>query len=406
MIDHLKNDFPIFKNDPDLVYLDSTATSLKPQIVIDKLDEYYQKYSANVLRGIYKISEKATAEYEETRKVVADFIGSQNPAEIIFTRNASESLNLVAATIGRITVDSEDEIITTLMEHHSNFIPWQQLAKQKNATFKVIGITEEGLLEESNLYRSINSRTKIVAITYVSNALGTINPLEKIIKNIKEINDQVIVVVDAAQAAPHMKIDVKQLHADFVAFSSHKMLGPTGIGILWGTYDLLDKMPPYQFGGEMISQVGIEDSVWSKPPHKFEAGTPHIAGAIALKVAIQYLNKIGMNVVRTHEKEITDYALRTIKEEFKDVITIFGPQDTTIRGGILTFTFGTYHPHDVAQILDESNIAIRAGHHCTMPLHTHLKVPATSRASFYIYNTTSDVDKLIEGLHKVQKVLG
>lgn len=404
-ITQLKKDFPIFTIDPSLVYLDSTATALKPKVVIDKLREYYEQYSANIHRGIYKISEKATAEYEETRKIVAKFINASKAEEIIYTRNASEAINLVASTIGRDTVETDDEIITTIMEHHSNFIPWQQLAKENGAQLKVVGLLEDGTLNETQLYNFICEKTKIVAITYISNALGTVNPLKNIITNIKHKNPQTLVIVDAAQAVPHMKVDIQDLGCDFLVFSSHKMLGPTGIGILWGKYELLESMSPYQYGGEMITEVSIEQSLWKKPPHKFEAGTPHISGAIALKEAIHYLENIGMDKVREHEKEITAYALAQFKKVFPEKIKVFGPLDVNIRGGILTFTFESFHPHDIAQILDEDNIAIRAGHHCTMPLHTYLELSATARVSFYVYNTTEDVDKLIAGLRKVETVL-
>ncbi|MDO8496915.1 MAG: SufS family cysteine desulfurase [bacterium] len=417
-INQIKKDFPIFSSDPTLVYLDSTATSLKPRSVIEKMTEYYSKYSANVFRGIYKISEKATEEYEETRKITAEFIGSSNPDEVIFTRNATESLNLVAYSLGRLIIEEDDEVVVSIMDHHSNFVPWQQLAAENGATFKVIDITDEGYLQifhkESRIQNSefridltgiISKRTKILALPYISNVLGTINPIKKIVEAAKKINPSLIVVADAAQAVPHKEINVKEIGADFVAFSSHKMLGPTGIGVLWGRYELLDRMTPFQYGGEMIDEVRIESTTFKHPPHKFEAGTPHIAGVIALKEAMRYLQQIGMKNIRDHEKAITGYAMETLKKTFGEKIQVVGPQDAKSRCGIMAFTFGSYHPHDIAQILDEDNIAIRAGHHCAMPLHKRLQLSATARASFYLYNGEEDVEKLVEGLRKVEKIL-
>ncbi|MBI4009425.1 cysteine desulfurase [Candidatus Roizmanbacteria bacterium] len=401
----LKGDFPIFKNIASLVYLDSTATSLKPKSVIEKEVEYYEKYSANVFRGVYKISEKATEEYEETREIVAKFISAKKPEEVIFTRSTTECLNLVAYSMGRKIVEAGDEIVTTIMEHHSNFVPWQQLALENGATFKVIDVTDEGYLQIGNLDQIITKKTKILTLTYVSNVLGTINPLKEIVKTVKSINPKVIVVVDAAQAVPHMKVNVQELGCDFLAFSSHKMLGPTGVGVLWGRYELLEEMFPFNYGGEMIQEVYIDRTVFKLPPHKFEAGTPHIAGIVALKEAINYLEKIGMERIRKHEIEILEYALNHLLSQFKGMIQILGPNEARKKSGIIAFTFDKFHPHDVAQILDEDDICIRVGHHCAMPLHERLTINASCRASFYIYNSKDDVDKLIKGLHKVKKTL-
>lgn len=419
---NLKKDFPIFKYHPNLVYLDSTATSLKPKVVIDKVREYYEKYSANVFRGIYQISEKATEEYEETRQVVAKFINAKSSDEVIFTRNTTESINLVAYSLGREIVGKGDEVVVSIMEHHSNFVPWQMLAFEVGADFKVIDVDREGYLQikkskvKSQSYNSkvkieglediVSKRTKILALTYVSNVLGTINPIKEIVKTAKEINPKIITVVDAAQAVPHMKVNVQDLSCDFLSFSSHKMLGPTGIGILWGKEEILRDMFPFNFGGEMVLEVYIDKTTFKEPPHKFEAGTPDIAGAIALKEAVRYLSNLGMEKVRRHEIKLTDYALKRLKEEFKEKIAILGPKNIEERGGIVSFTFKKYHPHDIAQILDEENIAIRAGHHCAMPLHKRLGIEASARASFYIYNDKEEVEKLIEGLRKVEKVLG
>lgn len=400
-----KKDFPIFQNNPGLVYLDSAATSLKPQSVIHLEAEYYEKYGANVFRGIYKISERATFEYEKTRDLVAQFINSSCKEEIVFTRNTTESLNLVAYSLGRQIVSEGDEIVTTIMEHHSNFVPWQQLALENGADFKVVGINQDGQLP-AYWPRVITKKTKIIALTFVSNVLATINPVKEIIMAAKKINPRIIAIIDAAQAVPHMKVDVQDLGCDFLAFSSHKMLGPTGVGILWGKYDLLDKMYPFQFGGEMIEKVSVDKTTFAKPPYKFEAGTPAIGQVIALQKAVEYLQKIGMDEVRNHEKLLVSYALKMLSEQFGKKITIVGPKNHNMRAGVIAFSFGKYHPHDIAQILDEVGIAIRAGHHCAMPVHEFLKMDATARASFYIYNNTRDVDELVNGLEKVEKILG
>lgn len=404
-----KKDFPVLANNPGLVYLDSTATSLKPKSVIDKITEYYSQYSANIFRGVYKISERATLEYEETRKTVARFINSKSASEIIFTRNTTESINLIAYALGREIVSKDDEIVTTIMEHHSNFVPWQILANEVGAAFKVVDIDENGLLNLGPsleaLKNIITKKTKIVSLTYVSNVLGTINPVAQIIREVKKINPEAIVILDAAQAAPHMKIDVSSLGCDFLVFSAHKMLGPTGVGILWGKYKVLEKMYPFIYGGEMISQVHIDRTTFKDPPHKFEAGTPAIGEVVAFKEAIKYLENIGMDKVRDHEKSLTTQFIKRLKEEFPKEIKILGPETVENRGGVVAFNFNSFHPHDVAAILDESNIAIRAGHHCAMPLHERLNIGSSARASFYIYNDETDIEKMILGLKKVKKIL-
>jgi cysteine desulfurase / selenocysteine lyase len=401
----IRKDFPIFQKHPELVYLDSGATSLKPQPVIDKLIEYYTDYTANVFRGVYKASERATKEYEESRDVVAKYINAPFTEEVIFTRNSTESFNLIAYALGRELIDAESEVVTTVMEHHSNFVPWQQLAFENNATFKVLEVDEEGFLANlDQLDQIITEKTKLFAFTYVSNVLGTINPVKEIIQKVKQINPNVIVVIDGAQAIPHLKIDVQELGCDFFVASSHKMFGPTGIGILWGKYKLLDEMYPFQYGGEMIEKVAISETTFQKPPHKFEAGTPDIAGVIALKEAIRYLEQIGFDNIREHEEMLTAYAIKRLNSEFRNDIRIFGPKDIKKRGGIIAFTFGNVHPHDIAQILDENNISIRAGHHCAQPLHGHLGVAATARVTLHVYNEKSDIDKLVEGLKKVKQV--
>lgn len=404
-ISQIKKDFPIFTRKPELVYLDSTATSLKPQSVIDKELEYYTEYTANVHRGIYKSAEKATEEYESTRSLVAQFIHANDASEIIFTRGTTEAINLVASTLGEQIVNQGDGIVSTRMEHHSNFVPWQQLALRKKAEWQVIDFDEQGLLQLDSLSLIISNTTKIVAFTAVSNTFGVINDVKKIITMIRVISPEIVIVVDAAQAAPHSGIDVQEWDADFVAFSAHKMLGPSGVGVLWGKKKYLDQMPPYQYGGEMVLDVNIDGTEFKETPHKFEAGTPNIAGVIAFKEAIKYLQQIGYDVIREHEQKLRSKAITKLKETFGDSIMILCDGNPEHHCGIVTFTFEKYHAHDIAQILDEANIAVRAGHHCTMPLHKKLGVTSSVRASFYIYNTEADVDAFIEGLKKVSTIL-
>lgn len=425
-INKIKKDFPIFEKQPKLVYLDSTATSLKPQTVIDKLNEYYCDYSANIFRGVYDMSEKATAEYEETRGVVKDFINAPLVEEIVFTRNATESINLFVNGM-QDTLKEGDEIITTITEHHSNFVPWQQLAKKKGLKFivmtndppshKASNFALKASMDKSegqsklqitnqfqitNLKNYINKKTRILAITYVSNVLGSVNPIKEIIQEAKKINPKIIVLVDGAQGVPHMKIDVQSLGCDAFAFSSHKMLGPTGVGVLWVKKELLETFPPYQFGGDMIRSVAIEETQFADLPHRFEAGTPHIAGVIALKEAIHYLQEIGLDAIHSHEVELAQTCYDKLKEEFGEKITLIGPQKR--ESGIVAFVVNGVHAHDVAQLLNEDDIAVRAGHHCAMPLHTKLGIEASVRASFYLYNTKEDVDKLVSSLKKVRKI--
>jgi cysteine desulfurase/selenocysteine lyase len=401
----IKKDFPIFKNNPGLIYLDSTATSLKPKSVIDKEVEYYSQYSSNVKRGIYDLGEKATKEYENSRIMVAKFINAK-PEEVIFTRGTTESINLIAYALGRQIIGKNDEILTTVMEHHSNFVPWQQLTAENGGIFKVLGINEEGYLQADSktLKNYVNKKTKVVALTYVSNVLGVINPIKRIVRDLKKINKDIIVVVDCAQAVPHMKVDVKDLGCDFIAFSGHKMLGPTGIGVLWGRKELLEQMYPFQFGGEMIDEVKIEETTFAPIPEKFEAGTPAIAQAIALGEAMKFLEKIGLNNIEKYEKDLISYAVNQLTAEFGDNITIYGPKNLKNRGGIVSFNMTNIHPHDLASILNESKICIRAGNHCAMPLHTSLGITASCRASFYVYNDKSDVDSLVKALKKAKKL--
>jgi cysteine desulfurase/selenocysteine lyase len=410
-----RKDFPFYDHNPETIYLDSTATSLKPRSVIEKLTGYYEKYSANVERGLYKQAVESSDLYWQTRELTAKFIGASEYDEVIFTRNTTESINLIAFTLGYSMLSEGDEVAVTVMDHHSNFVPWQILSQKTKTAFRVIDITEQGQL---SLYQKdeqvvdfpllkqyITPQTKLLAIPYVSNMLGTINPVAEIIAASKKINPDIITVVDAAQAVPHMVIDAETMGCDFLAFSSHKMCGPTGVGVLWGKRSLLEQMSPYQYGGEMIDYVSIEETTFKQPPARFEAGTPHIAGVIGLGESVRYLQQIGMNQIREHEKQLTDYALKRINEEFGEEIQVYGPSDPEHRGGVLSFTFRDYHPHDIAHILDEQDICIRAGHHCTQPLHRRLGLNATSRMSFYLYNTEEDVEAVIKGLKQVQKIL-
>ncbi|PIY71557.1 cysteine desulfurase CsdA [Candidatus Roizmanbacteria bacterium CG_4_10_14_0_8_um_filter_33_9] len=398
----IKKDFPIFTFNPELIYLDSTATSLKPQLVIDKLNTYYQEYSANIYRGIYDISEKATEEFEKTREAVASFIHSYLSDEIIFTRNTTESINLIMYTLGDKIISKNDEIAVSIMEHHSNFVPWQVLAQRKSATLSIIDIDNNGQLVD--ISKTVTKKTKILSLTYISNVLGTINPIKKIIQQAKQINPEIIVIIDAAQAVPHIKVDVQDLNCDFLVFSSHKMLGPTGVGVLWGRKELLEHMNPFLYGGEMIETVSTKQTTYKTTPQKFEAGTPHIAGIIALREAIEYINAIGLKHIYLHEQTLVNYAIHFLEDSFKKKIQIFGPRE--MRSGIISFTLDKIHPHDIAQLLNDDHIAVRAGNHCAMPLHTRLHITASIRASFYLYNTTHDIDMLVKSLHKAIKIIG
>lgn len=401
----IKNDFPVFKrliNGKPIVYLDSAASSLKPQNVIDAVNDYYTKYPVNVFRGLYKLSEEATAKYENAREKVAKFIGADNSNTIVFVRNATEAINLVAYAWGRVNIAEGDEVISTVMEHHANIVPWQALSEEAGAVLKFIDIDENGVLDIKNLDRLITKKTKLLTLVHVSNVLGTINPVKEIIKIAKRKNSKIKILIDAAQSVPHMEINVKDLGADFLVFSGHKMLGPTGIGVLWGKYELLDQMVPFQMGGDMIKEVYLDHTTFKNPPHKFEAGTPHISGAAGLAAAVDYLSSMGMDKVRQHEKELVSYALSNLSRLSN--LKIYGPLDPAIKGGAVSFTLKGSHPHDIAQILDEENICVRSGHHCAMPLHTRLGVSSSTRASFYIYNSKDDIDQLVKGLELVNKL--
>ncbi|WP_301108872.1 cysteine desulfurase [Sporosarcina sp.] len=398
----IRNHFPILNqeiNGHPLVYLDSAATSQKPVQVIEALDNYYRWNNSNVHRGVHTLGNKATDGYEGAREKVRKFINAKSTEEVIFMRGTTTALNTVAESYGHANLSEGDEIVITHMEHHSNIIPWQQLAKETGAVLKYIDLEEDGTLSLDKVRETITDRTKIVSIMYVSNVLGTMNP----IREITEIAHQhgAIMVVDAAQAAPHLKIDVQKLNCDFLAFSGHKMCGPTGIGVLYGKKDLLNNMEPIEFGGEMIDFVGLYESTWKELPWKFEGGTPIIAGAIGLGAAIDYLEEIGLDAIERHEHDLAGYAMDKMSEI--DGLTIYGPRDPEKRAGLVTFNLDDVHPHDVATVLDMNGIAVRAGHHCAQPLMKWLECSATARASFYLYNTTDDVDRLVEGLRSTKE---
>ncbi|WP_339206030.1 cysteine desulfurase [Bacillus sp. FSL W8-1143] len=398
-IKDVREQFPILHqqvNGHDLVYLDSAATSQKPRVVIDAMNEYYRSYNSNVHRGVHTLGTKATDAYEGAREKVRAFIRASSVQEIIFTRGTTTALNTVAISYARANLKEGDEIVITHMEHHANIIPWQQAAKATGATLKYIPLQEDGTLSLEDVKQTITHQTKIVAVTHVSNVLGTINPIKEIAKIAHDHG--AIIVVDGAQSTPHMQIDVQDLDCDFFAFSGHKMCGPTGIGVLYGKKALLNNMEPAEFGGEMIDFVDLYDSTWKELPWKFEAGTPIIAGAVGLGKAIDFLNDIGMEEVSRYEHQLATYALERFKE--LEGATVYGPQH---RAGLVTFNLDDVHPHDASTVLDTEGVAIRAGHHCAQPLMKWLGVSATARASFYLYNTEEEIDKLIAALRKTKE---
>jgi cysteine desulfurase / selenocysteine lyase len=401
----IRGDFPILTRQVrpgvPLIYLDSTATAQKPTQVIDAMDRYYRQSNANIHRGIHSLAEEATAAYEAARQRVAGFIGAAQAEQIIYTRNTTEAINLVTFTWGRANLQARDVIILTEMEHHSNLVPWQMLALEKNLRLEFIPVTPDGLLDLEAYRQLLELHPKLVAFTQMSNVLGTINPAAEIIQLAHQA--EALTLVDAAQSVPHLPVDVTALDADFLVFSAHKMCGPTGIGILYGKLPLLEAMPPYQGGGDMIKRVKLRSFVANDLPHKFEAGTPAIAEAIGLGAAVDYLESVGMANISAHEHAIIAYALERLEEV--PGVRVFGPTAEK-KGGVAAFTFEGVHPHDVAQILDTEGVAVRAGHHCAMPLHEKFHIPATTRASFYLYNTQDEVDRLIEGLYKVKRVFG
>ncbi|MEJ2746418.1 MAG: cysteine desulfurase [Anaerolineae bacterium] len=399
----IRADFPILSKEAypgvPLVYLDNAASSQKPLPVIQAMSEYYENYHANVHRGIHRLSEEATNRYEAAREKVARFINAPDASQIIWLRNATEGFNLVAYTWGRVNIQAGDEILLTEMEHHANLVPWQMLAEEKGAVLRFIPFKEDGTLDLTDLPSLLTEKTKLFSFTAMSNVLGTINPVKELVKAGHAVG--AVVMVDGAQSVPHQPVDVQDLDCDFLAFSGHKMCGPTGIGALYGKRELLEAMPPFMGGGDMIRRVSLTHSTWNEVPWKFEAGTPSIAEAIGLGTAVDYLTNIGMDNIHQHEQFITNYALEALSEV--PGVTLYGPPAAQ-KGGVAAFTLAGVHPHDIAELIDKEGVAIRAGHHCAMPLHKKLGVAATARASFYLHTTTEEIDKLIASLHRVRSV--
>ncbi|HEX6919026.1 MAG TPA: cysteine desulfurase [Actinomycetes bacterium] len=406
-VERIRKDFPILDRvvhgDRPLVYLDNAATSQKPRAVLEAMESYYTSHNANVHRGIHVLAEEATALYEGARDKVAAFVNAVDRAEVVFTKNSSEALNLAANVIAwaerPLGIRAGDEVVITEMEHHSNIVPWQLVCQRTGARLRWFGLTDDGRLDLSDIDRVITERTKVVSFVLVSNILGTVNPAPEIIRRAREVG--ALVVVDASQAAPHMPLDVQALGADLVAFTGHKMCGPTGIGVLWGRKDLLEALPPFLGGGEMIETVSMDGSTYAPVPHKFEAGTPPIAPAVGLGAAVDYLDAIGMERVEAHEHAITAYALDRLQQV--DGLRIIGPYTPDERGAAISFALGDLHPHDVGQVLDDLGIAVRVGHHCARPVCQRYHVPATTRASFYLYSTFAEVDALVDGLEHVKR---
>ncbi|MDF2801056.1 MAG: cysteine desulfurase, SufS subfamily [Anaerocolumna sp.] len=401
-----KDDFPIlssYNRDKPLIYFDNAATTQKPATVIAAVSKYYEEYNANPYRGLYEISEKATAGYEKARTYMSHFIHSQKSHEIIFTRNTTESINLIAFTYGKMVLKEQDEVVISIAEHHSNLLPWQQITKEKNATLSYLYLDTYGHIPDEEIENKITSRTKIVSLGYVSNVLGTVNPVEKIIEKAHSVG--AIVILDCAQSIPHFPLDVTKLDVDFAVFSGHKILGPMGIGVLYGKEVLLNQMPPFLTGGEMIEYVTEQEATFAPLPQKFEAGTPNVGGAIGLMEGIKYIEKVGYETIKIIEEELTDYAL-TKMQEIPEII-IYGEQNgRNNRCGVISFNVDGVHPHDTSSILDSDGIAVRAGHHCAQPLMKYMKVNATCRISLYFYNTKDEIDIFINSLKKVRRLLG
>ena len=399
-----KKDFPILKREVrpgvPIVYLDSAATSQKPESVIATMEVYYRQLNANIHRGVHTLAEEATAAYEGARERITYFIGARDTRELIFTRNTTESINLVTQTWGRSTLKTGDLVILTEMEHHSNLVPWQMLAAEKGLRLEFIPVNDDGYLDLDVYQQLLKLEPKVVAFMHMSNVLGTINPAREIIRMAK--NAGAITLLDAAQSIPHFTVDVNEVDADFIAFSAHKMLGPTGIGALWGKRTILENMPPFLGGGDMIKKVFLRSFSANDLPHKFEAGTPAIAEAIGFGAAVDYLVSAGMDRILQHEQRLVTYALEKLKRIHG--LHVLGPDSVSAKGGVISFTLEDIHPHDIAQILDSEGIAVRAGHHCAMPLHERFKITASTRASFYLYNDEEDIDHLIKGLEKVQQI--
>jgi len=402
-VNKIREDFPILKkrvHDKNLVYLDNAATTQKPTYVIDRVNKYYTTMNANIHRGVHALSQEATEAFEGARIQIKQFINALGKNQIIFTRGTTESINLVASSYGRANVKEGDEIIISHMEHHSNIVPWQLLCKEKNAKLRIIPINDNGELMYEEFEKLVNKKTKFISIVYVSNSLGTVNDVKRIINYAHQFN--IPVLVDAAQAVNHIKVDVQDLDCDFLAFSGHKIYGPTGIGALFGKVELLEAMPPYQGGGDMISKVTFEETTYNELPHKFEAGTPDIAGAIGLGAAIEYVSKIGIENIKNHETSLLEYASNQIAE-IPGLRIIGNAKEKT---SVISFVFENIHPHDIGTFLDFEGVAIRTGHHCTQPVMQRFKIPATSRASFAMYNTKEEVDVLVNGLKKIIEVFG
>jgi cysteine desulfurase / selenocysteine lyase len=397
-------DFPILAGNPGLHYLDSAATSQKPRRVLDAMREYYERDNANPHRGAYDLSARATQRYLDARERVADFLGVVDASTLLFTRGTTEALNLVATAWGRANVKKGDEIVVTGMEHHANFVPWQQLALGVGAKLRIVELTQDGRVDLDRLAGLLRARTKVVAFSHVSNALGTINPVREMAALVRERSPNAVVVCDGAQSAPHLRVRVEELDVDFYAFSGHKMLGPMGIGGLVGRREILEEMPPYQSGGDMIEFVGDDRTTWNVLPHKFEAGTPNVAGAVGLAAACDYLDGVGMEAVRSHELQL----LRLLTSRLAGIegVTQYGPADLTLRSGVASFNVGDIHPHDLSTVLDQEGVCIRAGHHCAQPLMRRLSVPATARASVYLYNDSADVDALVRGIERAKEMFG
>ncbi|MBV7339445.1 cysteine desulfurase [Chloroflexi bacterium TSY] len=398
----IRQDFPILQrevNGKRLVYLDNAASSQKPESVIQALDEYYRRTNSNVHRGVHTLSEEATAQYETARLRIARFINAPSDKQVIFTRGTTESINLVAQTWGRTNLGPDDEVLITEMEHHANIVPWQILRDQIGFTLRYIPVNTNGLLELDNLDTLINEQTKLVCFVHASNVLGTINPVQTLVAAARAVGAKVL--IDAAQSVPHMPVDVQALDVDFLAFSGHKMCGPTGIGVLYGKRDLLDAMPPYQGGGDMIRTVTMGGSTWNDLPYKFEAGTPAIAEAIGLGAAVDYLNQVGMGWIHQHEQALTHYAYEKLSQV--EGVRILGPEAES-RGGLISFTVEGVHPHDLSAVLDNDGIAIRAGHHCAQPIHDKYDIVASARASFYLYNTVEEIDQLATSVEKATEI--
>lgn len=401
LTEKIERDFPVLQEEPHgerLVYLDSAATSLTPEPVLDAVNSFYRSYNANVHRGIHALSEKATRAYESARDKVAEFLGTDS-SSLSFTKSTTESINFVARSWGESNISSGDEILLTEMEHHSNIVPWQLLTERRGGELRYISTTDQGTLDLSELEQKINSSTKILALTHVSNVLGTVNPIEDIVARAREISDDITIVVDGAQAVPHIPVDLESLNVDFYAFSGHKMLGPTGVGGLYIHPDIVEDVPPFLGGGEMIKQVQKHAASWKNPPHKYEAGTPNIAQAIGMGRAAEYLQEIGMEVVREKEEDLVNQAYERL-DEIEDV-NVYGPSN---RSGVISFTMSQVHPHDIATIVDRQGVALRAGHHCAQPLMEKLGVSATARASFSFYNRPEDVEDLVSALEQVREL--